>query len=270
LAGQKSLDIKLVCGSYREKIYEVKTGESFAMDKRKKEFSEIKSAIKDLKDYYDANSQNPELVPELFLIISPELRGKITEYYHHLENTQNESAGTNPASRASAVWLYGKLKGLPNIENSSDLLAFCGRIKINPAYRDVQDHTNDAYSDMDDAIINKIDDLSVLDIFDAKAAELELPSADLMHSLLQLLRTYSGTGTDIFELLKNNIIDFFSRRKLIALPGRLPGIEPCEKKREIARELNNKCSLWLSKDQQKDAVTPTPVSTASREGGEID
>lgn len=233
LANQRSLDIKLLTISNSELIYEVKTGESFKMDKRKKESSEIRDAFISLLGYKKLNPG-----AKLNLIISPKLQGGITTYWDKFSQINISSSFHSRSAKKASAWLHKRLR-IPGIPNSSDFYLLCKDINIEASFSDQIQNDDDRYPDIDDAIIRKIDDLSIL--FKAGACSYELPSEHLLFQMLHECRRFAGTNTDLSPVFEEMIASFLTQRRLVESYKRPTNISSRrqEKYQQVRSELNS-------------------------------
>ncbi len=215
LSGQKSLDVKIILLDGTENIYEVKTGENFASDKRKKASSEVRDAFLDIKSYSDPSSN-----VNWNLILSKNLTGMIDDYVYHLKTIQRSLTYQSSQTKESSRWMKNRLQ-IPGIHSAQDLYNFIKTIKISFCHSDSIDNINDPYPEIDDLILCKINDLAN----DLMASQLsfELPSELLLYKLLHRCRDNAGTGNDLITILIETIADFFAQRKVLTKYERKSG-----------------------------------------------
>lgn len=206
-AGRKSVDIRLVLNDDSKSIIEVKSGEDFKQDKRKKESSEIRDAFIEFLDCTTAVGQS-----DMSFVLTPELRGKVSAYWQNLTDLQDTPSFHSPVAKRTSKWLHKKLN-ITHFTSHEALYDFVKSLKITCGDSDVLDNANDEYSPIDDLISQKIRDLSV--VFRANTTEAELPCEMLYHQMLYYCQRYAGTNTNISDILTDLILKFFSQRQMI-------------------------------------------------------
>lgn len=211
LNNQKSLDIRLNTKDINEKVYEVKSGEQFKLDKRKKASSEVRDAIKDLINYSD---KRPQAL--CFLIISKNFRPQIAEYWEKLILAKGGSTLRSPRVKSAARWLFKRINtdSKSPFDNLRSFHRFCLNLEIDDYDSDrLTNKKNDKYPPIDDKIIGKIKD--ILTATGATACSFEYDEVNLFFKLLCVCRENSGSGKDIFPILKSAILEFICHRKYL-------------------------------------------------------
>lgn len=244
LPGQKSLDVRFISQRNAEEITEVKSGEQFMLDKRKKASSEIRDAFIGLKQYSDSNVD-----VKMSLIVSSDLWLKIPFYWACLCDIRDAQSWRTPAAKSAAGWLHQKLR-LTGINNPFEMFELSKKISINPTHQDLQDNENDFYSDLEDLIISKINDLSRAP-FSAPSASDELGPDYLLFELLYLCAKHAGTGQDLVPHMNESIVRFFARRKMIHSYGRPAGSDMIAAEDVERRVLKQ----WLSNQEVVPAIS---------------
>lgn len=206
-SGRKSVDIKIVLVDGTTIVYEVKSGEDFKQDKRKKESSEIRNAFSEFIEYGESSGNS-----KMEFVITPELRGKVAEYWQNLTELHGTPSFRSPIAKRTARWLHRKLK-LAHFTSHEVLYDFVKDLTITCGDSDTPDNGNDAYSPIDDLVSQKIRDLS--HDFRANTTEPELPCEMLYHQMIYLCQRYAGTNEDICSLLTDAILRFFSQRQMV-------------------------------------------------------
>jgi len=234
LPNQKSIDIRLLTVNGGERIYEVKTGENFKMDRRKKDSSEIRDAFINLFEY---KQSNPAV--KMSLIISPKLEGRITAYWDKITQINLSSSFLPQRVKEASTWLHKRLR-IPGISRSSDFYDLCKSINIESSFNDQAQNSNDRYPDIDDAIIRKIDDLS--NSFRAGACSYELPSEHLLFQMIHECRKHAGTNIDLSPILEELIISFLAQRRLIESYKRPTDIS--SRRQEKYQEVRSEVTSW--------------------------
>lgn len=254
-AGQRSIDIKIVFLDGTLKIIEVKSGEDFKQDKRKNESSEVKDAFKGFVDYSVTNGESG-----MSFVLTPELRGKITNYWKNLTELQGTPSFISPVAKSTSDWLYRKLN-IPHFTSHEGLYLFIKNLEICCGDSDIPDNSSDQHSPIDDLANQKIRDLSIE--FLANTTEPELPCELLYYQMLHYCQRYSGTNTDICQILTDLILRFFSQRKMIdrSASGDF---------NSIYEELKRFYTGWRSPATTTPAINPTLSPSAELpEGGTI-
>lgn len=232
LAGQKSLDVKFIDGLGNEFIYEVKSGEEFKKDKRKKESSEVRDAFIGLKEYLDFQ---PDV--GLHLVIREGFKEKIADYWTSITYLHSHLI-SQAQSRSQLSWLSKKLR-LPGTHSDQDLFDFCQRITLSDFRDDQPSNTLDPFPDIDDFVLQKIRDLSRT--FSADICQIEYPDSILMTDLYHKCRLYAGIGQNIHLVFLDTVVDFFAHRKFLDEnydPGARRGRSKEELKEGVRRQLN--------------------------------
>ena len=203
---RKSLDIRLLDIEKNEHIYEVKSGEEFKKDKKKKESSEVRDAFINLKEYAGTNQS-----AQLHLIIRKGFRGSITAYLDRLTNVKSHSF-SQQSTKQSASWLHSKLR-LPGISSASGMYDFCQKVDLTDSADDECNNENDPFPEIDDTVRVAIDDLS--NALGFSSAHSEYPADMLMFQLYHDCQLLAGTGKNINDIFKKAITDFFVQRKAL-------------------------------------------------------
>lgn len=210
-SSQKSIDIRIieeVAGKYVEHIYEVKTGQSFKLDKKYKGTSEIREAITNIKDYCKDKKDIYTTI-----VISPELKGKVSSYWDSIQAIEGSSAFQGSVINSCEQLV--RLLQISDLNDAQGLYKFCKNVQIHicDSYSDIPNGDDTNASPMDNQIIAILREFN--DIFKVDAFEYELPPSLLYHSLLHTLSYKVGTAENIAESLDKCITEFFTRRKLI-------------------------------------------------------
>ncbi len=255
---QRSVDLRLILRESEdqvEKVYGIKTGESFKLDMTTEHSSQIKEAFKELRLY--------EAVPhlatlEMLLIISPPLKRKIADCWNQLEKLDGKTNYGGEAKNA-ADWLFDYLE-ITEFVNGREMFAFLKKIKIKDSYPDVPDGEGEEESPLDAIIIRKIQKFA--EALRVNSTDTELPPELLFHQMLYLCQKNAGTGLNIVPLLKKSILDFFAHRNMINRNGTADF-------GESLREIERRCKTW----EEAAIVVVTPLSQISpavaSEGGNI-
>ncbi|OGE25744.1 hypothetical protein A2780_02545 [Candidatus Daviesbacteria bacterium RIFCSPHIGHO2_01_FULL_41_45] len=258
-AQQRSMDLRLILKESEdrvEKVYGIKTGESFKLDMTTEHSSQIKEAFKELRLY--------EAVPHLaildmLLIISPPLKSKIADCWNQLEKLDGKANYGGEAKNA-ADWLFDYLE-IAEFANGRGMFTFLKKIKIRDSYPDIPDGEGEDESPLDAIIIRKIQKFA--ETLGVNSTDTELPPELLFHQMLYLCQKHAGTGIDIAPILKMNILNFFAHRNMINRSGTADF-------GESLREIERRCKTWEEADLLV-VVTPLPqISPAvASEGGNI-
>jgi len=208
-ANQGSIDIKIILAGGTTKIIEVKSGENFKQDKRKKETSEVREAFIELVEC--AGLGNGVLK---YFVLSPEFKGrpKIFEYWQNLITLKTFPTFRSAEAKRISKWFYIKLS-ITQFSTHESVFDFIKNLEIECSDNDVHDNENDHNSPIEDSIIQKIRDLSV--DFDANGTELELPCDMLFNQMVYICQKYAGTNKNLCDLLTDLLLRFFSQRRMI-------------------------------------------------------
>jgi hypothetical protein len=254
MGARKSLDIRYTDSHNDEAIYEVKSGEEFKRDARRKESSEVRDALINLKEYLDLKPS-----AKLNLIIRRGFVGNITTYWDKLTFVRTHAFQN---STREINWLHGKLR-LPGITTPRALFDFCQRITIDDFGDDELSNEGDHFPDIDDFVLQKINDLSVT--FTANACNFEYPAQILMHDLYHQCRLYAGLGQDVNPIFTNAIAEFIAHRKFLDA-NYTAGPNRNRTKEDLRREVNQEIENYL---RGTTSVAPQIVQTPqyTPEGG---
>lgn len=208
-ANQGSIDIKIVLANGTTKIIEVKSGENFKQDKRKKETSEVREAFIELVEC--AGLGNDILKS---FVLSPGFKGKpkIFEYWQNLVTLKTYPTFLSADAKRISKWFYLKLS-IEKFTTHESVFDFIKNLEIECSDNDVHDNENDHNSPIEDSVIQKVRDLSV--DFDANGTELELPCEMLFNQMVYVCQKYAGTNKNLCELLTDLLLRFFSQRRMI-------------------------------------------------------
>jgi hypothetical protein len=204
---RRSVDVIIVLTNGIKFIFEVKSGQDFKHDKRKKDSSEVRDAFNQFLEYTAAKGPS-----NMSFVMTPELRGKVTQYWQYLTELQDTPSFRSPNARHPVKWLFQKLN-INYFTSHKMLYDFVKNLTITCGDSDIPDNTNDQHSPIDDLVSQKIRDLSF--DFRANTTEPELPCEMLYHQMLFLCQKYAGTNRNICELLTDLILKFFSQRQMI-------------------------------------------------------
>ena len=255
-ANQRSIDIKAVLTDRAEKVTEIKSGENFKADKRKKESSEIRDAFIEMVSYPTGDGDT-----RMAFVMTPQLQGKVMPYWQNLSDLRDTPSLRSPVAIRTSKWLYTKLQ-LPQFPTHESLYDFVKQVEITCGYSDVLDNDNAVHCPIDTQAIQKIRELAA--VFGADSTETELPSELLYHQMLHCCQKYAGTNKDICRLLTELILEFFARRRMIS--RRRSGDYYI-----IHEQVKNDFKQWWS--GTSDARPPTgarPAIATESEGGVID
>ncbi len=236
LPNQKSIDVRHIDVLDQENVYEVKSGEEFKKDKRKKESSGIRDALINLKEYFD--SRNSCL---LNLVIRKGFRGNITTYWDHITQVQTHSFSL-PQTKTQVTWLFNKLL-LPGINSHKELFDFCKIVKVADFADDEPNNGNDPFPDIDDFVMGKITDITKE--FNAQVSCVEYPDQILMNDLYHKCRLYAGTGEDVHEIFTSIIIDFITHRVFLDA-NYTPNSNRGKSRDDIKKEIDKKVNQYLN------------------------
>lgn len=248
-SSQRSVDIKVVLTDGSTKVIEVKSGQSFKQDKRKKDSSEVRDAFLEFTEYRKLDN-NALMV----FALSPEFKGKprIFEYWQNLINLHNIPTFSTEARRITNI-LHNKLR-ISDFSSLKELYLFVRNLEITPGDTDSHDNPDDPYSDIEDKAIQKVRDICSGTHFQAGATELELPCDILYYNLIYTCQKGAGSNTDIYSNLKNKILNFIARRNMLLKRSR--DIDLYQSKVE------DSFNAWISGTSIPSPL-PTPMTTVS-------
>ncbi len=236
LSNQKSIDVRHINILNEENIYEVKSGEEFKKDKRKKESSEIRDALVSLKEYLDSNNSCL-----LNLVIRKGFRGNITTYWDHITQVQTHTFSL-PQTKVQIAWLFNKLR-LPGINSHQGLFDFCQLVKVADFADDEPNNGNDPFPDIDDFVMRKVTDIT--EEFNAQVSCVEYPDQILMNDLYHKCRLHAGTGKNVHEIFTSTIIDFITHRVFLDA-NYTPTSNRGKSRDDIKKEIDQKVHQYLN------------------------
>lgn len=207
-SSQKSIDIRIieeVAGKYVEHIYEVKTGQSFKLDKKYKGTSEIREAITNIKDYCKDKKDIYTTI-----VISPELKGKVSSYWDSIQAIEGSSAFQGSVINSCEQLV--RLLQISDLNDARGLYKFCKNVQIHicDSYSDIPNGDDTNASPMDNQIIAILREFN--DIFKVDAFEYELPPSLLYHSLLHTLSYKVGTAENIYVFPQVHLITLLDHK----------------------------------------------------------
>jgi hypothetical protein len=202
---QHSVDIRLLLKQSKtateEHVYEIKTGNKFKKDTKKKNTSEIRDAVLECINYQ-------KIVPEAegHICFSQGSFIKTILYTKNIDLVRAEPRMT-ANTIAAATWLKRELR-ITDFATLQEVVAFFGKCRLKEL-----EYTNpETWSKLDDAIYEHINHIG-LDL-NAGSSD-ELPNHYLIGRLLHTIQQYAGTGKDIAEFLVEDIAEFFGKRQLL-------------------------------------------------------
>jgi hypothetical protein len=212
-ANQGSIDIKIVLVDGTTKIVEVKSGENFKQDKRKKDTSEVREAFIELAE---CSRLDNEILKSF--VLSPEFKGKpkIFEYWQNLVTLKTFPTFQSADAKRISKWFYLKLS-ISQFSTHESAFDFIKNLEIECSDNDVHDNENDHSSPLEDSVIQKIRDLS--EDFGVDGTDQELPCKMLFAQMVYTCQKHAGTNKNLYETLTDLILRFFSQRRMINRPA---------------------------------------------------
>jgi len=202
---QQSVDVRLLLkrseSATEEHVYEVKTGNKFKKDNRKKNTSEIRDAVLECINYQKIS---PDAVGHICFS-----KGSFVKTILYTKNIEliREDPRMTPNTIAAATWLKRELR-IADFTTLRDVVRFFGRCE----FKELGFSNPETWSLLDDEICKHIDHIA-LDL-NAGSSD-ELPNHYLVGKLLHTIHQYTGTGKDIAEFLVEDIAEFFGKRQLL-------------------------------------------------------
>lgn len=223
-----SIDIKLELKNPEEKfIYEIKTGKNFKQNNTKQELK------KTLRNFYLFERKlSNKISCTKFIIISPEIKSKILEYWDDLlfiaNNRIRNSSGENQKTVQKRV--FGNLAS-DWIKDQKEFVRFVKQINfdIGQSYKYGFDSNKIELSELEDVIKNKIDNFA--EKLHIKSSEIEIPSWTIALELLEVLFKCSEKNKEIIDKLFEKLQECFTRRRLLR--------EACYKESDKEKLLGN-------------------------------
>lgn len=258
---QLSLDILLRVGlgdSSKEKVYEVKTGESFKKDattstKTKGQSSEVRDVVLTFLEY---SKQSPEF--EGYISFSNGLSVGINNYLGSA-NRLRMGARLIGDVKLAAEDLIAKLN-IKDLSTQRDIHKFFRRVRFEEEPYD----NEQAWSTLDEHIRSEI--LEIAKTLDVDDHVHELPYEYLASKLLYTIQKHTGSGTDITKELLAEVMDFMYLRRLFdshSIPGVREQIKG-DARQYVKTEMINKFKVETLLPEEEDqannvAVTDTGV-----------
>lgn len=215
--GQRSMDLRLLFSDgdqIIERVFSIKTGESYKNDMQTTDSTQIKESFEELK-IYDTLPRTISTQLEMILVISPPLKGRISDCWTQLKKVEGKSIYVGEA-KIAIDWLYTYL-GMAEFPNERDMFGFLKKIKIMDSYSDSPDSHAEEEAPLDDMIIRKIQKL--IKELGAHSSEYQLPTDLLMYQMIHACQKNAGTGTDIVPILTDILIRFCTQRLMINTNG---------------------------------------------------
>lgn len=236
LADQKSLDIRLLTrvGS-EEKVYEIKTGETFKDDE-----VEIASSMLDLHTY---GGTFPSV--KLHLYMNHGYLPTISEYWSHLTILRRYKILNSDRAHNSAQWLMEKLNFDQAIfPDQKSVHTFCSQIAIDDLPADCNTSQSPSDPQLEGLILEEIE--SLISELGADSTNYEYPKEILFHNLLYHLVRMSGSGEDTVPIIQDCIIEYITMRKLFSEHYPRPtAVE--QKKGEIKTVVQSTFNQWWTR-----------------------
>lgn len=199
---QCSIDIYKVCSDKLE-IYEIKNGENF-----KRSDDEIKTAI---QNFYEFSKNNKPV--SMTLIISPELRNKIAEYWMEITNLSKYQILNSKTSKELAKRLTKNI-AIPELNKPELTHRFIKDrgVKIDVSLKNYQEK-HGSLSQLEKNIVSSVDQIA--NMLKANACCFEFPSEYLLYEMLQIIPRFAGTGENMKIFLDEKVVSFMARRLLL-------------------------------------------------------
>lgn len=262
---QLSLDILIRVGSgdtIKERVYEVKTGESFKNDstssgKKKGQSSEVRDVILAFLEY---SKQSPDF--DGFISFSNGLGVGINNYIGPANRLRLGVTMTAPV-RAAADELKTKLN-IKALNTQRDIHKFFKRVRFDEQPYD-NGHT---WSTLDEHIRSELIEIAKTLRVDDHVHE--LPYEYLASKLLYSIQKHTGSGNDITKELLGEIMSFMCLRKLLdnhtvsGVPEQIKG----EAKQYVKTEMISKFKVETLLPGEEDQTSSVGV-TATGVGGTI-
>ncbi len=206
VAEQRSLDILLKVGtgeSTEERVYEIKTGDKFKNDARRKKSSEIRDVVINFIKY---SEESPDF--KGYISFSNGLRLQINNYLTPA-NRLNLSSRMDSSTRAAAKELMTKLR-IDEMNTQRDTYDFFRRVKFDPL-----PYSNDeTWTTIDEHIAADI--AAIATSLGTNDRTYELPNEYLTAKLLYITQKFTGSGEDVAKPLLAELMDFMALRRLLA------------------------------------------------------
>lgn len=261
-SNRRSMDVKLILKTSSvpdEKVYSVKTGESFKNGARVRDTNQIRESFKELQVYDSLHGIDTEL--EMNLIILPPILGRISACWTNLKWIEGKSRCVGDALTGTE-WLFNYLS-MPEFPTIDDLFNFSRKLKIDNSFPDTPNSPAERETPIEQVIIREIETVTAQ--LGTGLTGHQLPPELLMYRMLNTCQMNSGTGQNIAPLLNEDIIWFVAQRKIINPDGtgRLEDKLP---------EARSAFEIWMNTPPQSALIVPTPVSNntvQTMEGGTI-
>lgn len=254
----KSIDIRHIDSRGQEIVYEVKSGENFKKDIKRKNkkginTSEIQESFLTLMEYADLYND-----AKIKLIFRNPMYSEISEYYSRLLKIQKYERIRYIEEELK--WLLCKLD-LQKTEIQT-FFKFCKRIYFCPFDSDKKDYEQDRFPDIDDKVISAINNLAAyLEVNDNLS--FGIPSEFLMYTLYHKAALYAGDKSNVHPIFFETIQDFFIKRKYT---------ESCEHPRDrhsIFKKCKNEVKELMGKLCSNPIFKNEPISIFNKSEGMV-
>lgn len=203
---QKSLDVRIVTAKSIEKVYEIKSGNTF-----KKSEDEILDAISDLHSYCYKKESNPQP----FLLISHGFKPAISSIWDLLVLLRSYKILNSTKAKTSAKDLFKMMRSRKcAFKNEGDLYAFIRSIEVNDPFSDENTSASENDPLIEKFIRQEIDEL--FNDLKAGSTEPEYPTYTIYNDFIVLCTTKAGTKENILPVFIERLIWHISMRRLFS------------------------------------------------------
>ncbi len=205
-SNQKSLDVRIITAKALEKIYEIKSGNTF-----KKSEDEILDAINDLHSYCYKEENNPQP----FLLISHGFKPAISSIWDLLVLLRSYKILNSEKAKTSAAGLFKMMKARKcAFKTARELHVFIRLIEVNDPFSD-----ENTLASENDPLIEKFIKQEIDELFhDLKADSTESEySTDMIYNdFFVLCTTNAGTKGNILPIFIERLIWHIGMRRLFS------------------------------------------------------
>lgn len=236
LADQKSLDIRLLTRTgNEEKVYEIKTGDTFKNDEE-----EIAGSMLDLYNYAGAFPGT-----KLHLLMNHGYLPTISEYWNYLTILRSYKILRSDRAHDAAQWLMEKLNFESVVfSDQKSVHVFCTQIVVDDLPADCNTCQLPTDPQLESLILEEIE--SLISELGANSTNYEYPKEVLFHNLLYHLARMSGSGDDVLPVIQDCIIEYITMRRLFSDHYPRPSAVE-QKKGEIKTVVQSDFNQWWTR-----------------------
>lgn len=229
---QKSLDVRLITKKRQEKVYEIKSGNTF-----KNSEEEVLDSILDLHEYYQKNEG-----VKTYLIVSHGFKPAISNLWDSLLTLKSYKILNSDKSKKMASDLLNKLNKQKKIFNNiKEVHTFIKTLNLDDPFSDEKtgDSENEPY--IEDFIIREID--KILGYFKSDSRETEYPTKIIYYDYIYQCCLGSGNDKNLLPIFTDTLIEHMTMRRLFSKHYERP-FDLEQKKSEVRSEVETNFYKW--------------------------